>query len=97
PPAPQPVHAEDGAFAIDNIPPGNVTLSVTAAGYVAASRGDIAVDQGATASGIDVQLDRGARVTGRVTAAGKPISGVSVALVPGGGAPSVRAMTDGEG
>ena len=31
----KPIHAEDGHYAIDNVPPGSVELYVTAGGYVA--------------------------------------------------------------
>jgi len=101
PPTPgQTVHAEDGAFVLDNIAPGNASVSVSASGYVSASRTDIVVEEGAAVTGVEVQLDRAARVTGRVTAGGKPLAGVAVMLgfSPGsfGGTPS-RAVTDGDG
>ncbi|HXH40632.1 MAG TPA: carboxypeptidase-like regulatory domain-containing protein, partial [Thermoanaerobaculia bacterium] len=74
----QPTHADDGHYALDNVPPGTVQLLVNATGYVAGSRGDITVEDGKTVSGIDVQLDRGAAVSGRVTSASAPVAGVQV-------------------
>jgi protocatechuate 3,4-dioxygenase beta subunit len=72
------IHAEDGAYAIDNVPPGTVDLIVRAAGYVSGSRGDITAEDGKTVTGIDIQLDRGATISGRVTAGGSPVAGAEV-------------------
>ncbi len=74
----QPIHADDGRYALDNIPPGSMQLLVHATGYVAGSRSDITVEDGKTVSGIDIQLDRGATVSGRVTAAAAPVAGAQV-------------------
>lgn len=75
-----PIHADDGHYALDNVPPGVLQLTAFATGYVSGSRSDITVEDGKTVSGIDFQLDRGAKVSGRVTAAGAPVSGVGVHL-----------------
>jgi hypothetical protein len=72
------IHADDGTYAIDNVPPGAVELVVRAAGYVSGSRGDITAEDGKTVSGIDIQLDRGATISGRVTAGGSPVAGAEV-------------------
>ncbi|HEX3577246.1 MAG TPA: carboxypeptidase-like regulatory domain-containing protein [Thermoanaerobaculia bacterium] len=72
------IHADDGHYAIDNVPPGTVDLYVRAAGYVLGSRGDVVAEDGKTVSGIDIQLDRGATISGRVTAGGTPVAGVDV-------------------
>ncbi|HEX3070022.1 MAG TPA: carboxypeptidase-like regulatory domain-containing protein [Thermoanaerobaculia bacterium] len=77
---PQQVHADDGSYAIDNVPPGTAQISVTATGYVTATRSDITAEESKTVSGIDVQLDRGASITGRVTSGGAPVAGVQVSL-----------------
>ena len=76
----QPVHSDDGRYALDNVSPGAARLLVRASGYVAGSRSDITVEDGKTVSGIDVQLDRGAKVSGRVTSANAPVAGVQVHL-----------------
>jgi len=72
------IHADDGSYAIDNVPPGAVDLVVRAAGYVSGTRGDITAEDGKTVTGIDIQLDRGATISGRVTAGGTPVAGVDV-------------------
>ncbi len=79
-PTPQQVHADDGSYAIDNVPPGTTQIAVTATGYVTATRSDITPEEGKTVSGIDVQLDRGASITGRVTSAGAPVAGAQVSV-----------------
>jgi hypothetical protein len=72
------IHADDGHYAIDNVPPGVVDISVRAAGFVPGSRGDITAEDGKTVTGIDMQLDRGATISGRVTAGGTAVAGVEV-------------------
>lgn len=74
---PTPFHAEDGSFTLD-VPPGSVDLSVTATGYVRGSATGIDVEEGKSANGIEVKLERGARLTGRVTSGGAPVSGAFV-------------------
>ncbi|HEV7425723.1 MAG TPA: carboxypeptidase-like regulatory domain-containing protein [Thermoanaerobaculia bacterium] len=71
-------HDDDGHYAIDNVPPGVVDLMVHATGYVGGSRGDITAEDGKTVTGIDIQLDRGATISGRVTAGAAPVAGVQV-------------------
>jgi len=72
------IHADDGHYAIDNVPPGAVDLYVTASGYVRGARGDINAEDGKTITGIDIQLDRGATISGHVTAGGSPVAGADV-------------------
>ena len=93
----QPIHADDGQYALDNVPPGQVQLVVHAAGYVAGTRGDITAEDGKTVSGIDISLDRGASVSGRVTAASAPVAGTQVRLAFQRGASSGNATSDGDG
>jgi len=93
----QPVHADDGRYALDDVPPGTVQLLVRATGYVPGSRSDITVEDGKTVSDIDVQLDRGATVSGRVTAAGAPVAGVQVRQAFQRTAAPTNATTDADG
>ena len=92
-------HSDDGSFVLDNVAPGPTTLRVTARGYVPGTRGDIQVEEGRAVTGIEVQLERGAKLTGRVTADGKPVAGVivrPVAITQSNLAPS-STFTDGDG
>jgi hypothetical protein len=93
----QPIHADDGRYALDNVPPGTVQLQVNATGYVAGWRSDITVEDGKTVSGIDILLDRGAKVSGRVTAASAPVAGAQVRLAGPRTSFSVSVTTDGDG
>lgn len=95
--APQQFHADDGHYAIDNVSPGMTQISVRAAGYVPGSRGDITAEDGKTVSGIDVQLDRGATVSGRATSSGVPASGVQVQVIATGMPFSGGTTTDADG
>jgi len=72
------IHADDGRYVMENVEPGSTEILVRAAGYVAGSRSDITVEDGKTVSNIDIQLDRGATVSGRVTSSGAPVAGVQV-------------------
>jgi hypothetical protein len=78
PQAEKTIHADDGTYAIDNVPPGAVELIVRAAGFVSGSRGDITAEDGKTVTGIDIQLERGATISGRVTSGGSPVAGADV-------------------
>ncbi|MEA2163055.1 MAG: large repetitive protein [Thermoanaerobaculia bacterium] len=78
PSMPQQVHSDDGSYAIENVTPGVVQIAVSSSGYVPGTRNDISVDDGKTVSGIDVQLDRGANISGRVTSGGEPVAGVRI-------------------
>ncbi|MGA8808526.1 MAG: carboxypeptidase regulatory-like domain-containing protein [Thermoanaerobaculia bacterium] len=71
------IHADDGSYAIDNVPPGTVNLNVRASGYVTGSR-DINAEDGKTVAGVDIQLDRGATISGHVTSHGASIAGAEV-------------------
>jgi protocatechuate 3,4-dioxygenase beta subunit/5-hydroxyisourate hydrolase-like protein (transthyretin family) len=93
----QPIHADDGHYALDNIPPGQLQLMVHATGYVAATRGDITVEDGKTVSGIDISLDRGASLSGRVTSASAPVSGAQVRVAFQRAASFGNVTTDGDG
>lgn len=96
---PKETHSDDGTFVLDNVAPGPTTLRVTARGYVPGSRADIQVEEGRAVTGIEVQLDRGAKLTGRVTADGKPVVAAiirPVQVTASNLAPSTT-FTDGDG
>ena len=67
-----------GAFVLKRVQPGTVELRVTAPGYVAGIVSDLLVEEGKTLTGVEVKLDRGARITGHVTAGGSAAAGVHV-------------------
>jgi protocatechuate 3,4-dioxygenase beta subunit len=91
------IHSDDGSFAIDNVPPGLVDLSVRASGYVTGSRGEINTEDGKTVSGIDIQLDRGATISGRVSAGGTAVAGAEVRQAAMGMPSMTRVITDADG
>jgi 5-hydroxyisourate hydrolase-like protein (transthyretin family) len=73
PSPPSQIHSEDGTFSVPVIP-GRTELRVTAAGFVRATLSGLTVEEGKPLSGIEVRMDRGGRVVGRVTSAGEPVS-----------------------
>ncbi len=84
PPEMHPFSSDDGVFVLDGVPSGSQTLSVSAAGYVTARVRNVNVENGKTSEPVDVALESGVRVTGRVTSpdAG-PVAGALVRIVPG--------------
>jgi protocatechuate 3,4-dioxygenase beta subunit len=92
-------HSDDGTFVLDNVAPGPTTIRVAARGYVPGTRADIQVEEGRAVTGIEVQLERGAKLTGRVTAAGKPVAGVIVrpVAVTASNIGPATTFTDGDG
>ncbi|MCU1230088.1 MAG: hypothetical protein JWO97_2972 [Acidobacteria bacterium] len=73
-----PFQADDGAFVIENVTPGNVELQVVAIGHARATASGIEVEESKTASGVELKMERAARVKGRITSAdGQPISGAT--------------------
>lgn len=92
------VQSSDGRFAVD-ADSGRYTVQVTARGYAFGSIGGVEVSEGRTTEEIEVPLERGGRVAGRVTApGGTPLSGVGVHIrsdTPG--TPGERIATDADG
>jgi hypothetical protein len=76
--AEQRIHSDDGRYTLDNVSPGSLEIVVRASGYSQRSRSNIIAEAGKTIGGIDIQLDRAARVVGRVTSASGPVAGVQV-------------------
>jgi uncharacterized GH25 family protein len=66
---------DDGTFAIDGVPVGSHTLSVSAPGYVMARIPNVNVESGKSVDDIEVALERGVRVSGRVTGPGGGAAG----------------------
>jgi exosome complex RNA-binding protein Csl4 len=95
---PSQIHSEDGSFRIDVIP-GRIDLRVTASGYVRASLTGLTVEAGKPLGGVEVKMDRGARVVGRVTSGGQPLAQAFVSVVNdrGSGNGANSASTDAEG
>lgn len=99
-------HADDGSFALENVAVGGVELIASAAGYIPLRRSGIDVEEGKTVASVELALDRGTRLTGRVIDPdGNPLAGASVQLDPsriarpfGGGSPGMwQAQTDSNG
>lgn len=98
--------AEDGTFLLENVPAGQGQLIVRAPGYVEAKVPGLRIEEGKLLSDVEVALESGVRLSGKVTSAeGTPLSGVEVEAegddpampmrmrMPGG----VSAMTDATG
>jgi protocatechuate 3,4-dioxygenase beta subunit len=82
-----PVHSDDGAFALDDVPAGTWRVTVSAEGYQTAHTAGVVVDEGATRSGVEVRLSKGATLKGRVLDAtnGAPVANATVSLASSGG------------
>jgi uncharacterized GH25 family protein len=96
--------SDDGTFTLENVPPGSTQLVVSAPGYTTARIPGLNVEDGKSLDNVDVSLDTGVRLMGRVIGPdGAPLSGVSIrentspgvrTIGPGGG---VNATTDPNG
>ncbi|HEX8253635.1 MAG TPA: carboxypeptidase regulatory-like domain-containing protein, partial [Thermoanaerobaculia bacterium] len=74
--------SEDGSFTLENVPAGAMTLVANAPGY-ASGRLNVTIEEGKTLSDIELPLDAGVRLVGRVTGPnGSGLSDVSVRVVP---------------
>lgn len=91
-----PVQSENGTYALDLVPAGSISIVVTAPGYTRATLSNITVEEGKTVSGVDVQLDKGGQVRGRVTSKGQPVSGVTINNADRVGMPLDRTDENGE-
>ena len=73
--------SDDGTFALENVPAGPTQVVVIAPGYTTARVPGVNVEEGKSVTDLEVGLDTGARVTGRVTGSdGSPLSGVVVRM-----------------
>ena len=78
PPQSREFSSEDGTFTLENVPPGALFVVASAPGYVSA-RLNVTVEEGKALSGVELKLDGGVHLTGRVTGPnGTPLADVSV-------------------
>jgi len=71
--------ADDGSFVLENVPAGNMQVIANAPGYTTGRVPSVVVEEGKTTADVEVALDAGMKLTGRVTGPdGSPLSGVSV-------------------
>jgi len=59
--------SDDGGFVLENVPVGAVTLAVSAPGYVQERVPNLTVENGKAIENVEVSMETGVRVTGRVT------------------------------
>ena len=83
----QSFHADDGAFALDDVPAGRWTVEAFASGYQSGSAAGVTVAEGDAAEGVEVRLSRGSVVSGRVleSRSGRPVLGATVRAEQAGG------------
>jgi protocatechuate 3,4-dioxygenase beta subunit len=74
--------SDDGSFTLESVPPGATVLVASSAGY-ASSRLNLTVEQAKEIKGVELQLDAGVKLTGRVTGSnGSPLGDVEVRVLP---------------
>jgi uncharacterized GH25 family protein len=88
--------SDDGSFTLDSVPAGATVLTASAPGY-ASARLNVTVEDDKELTGVELQLDLGVKLVGRVTGPnGSALSDVQVRLLPsptGGFATSVMERT----
>jgi protocatechuate 3,4-dioxygenase beta subunit len=93
PPMQKQFTSDDGSFVLDGIKAGTTQVVVNAPGYTTARVPNIEVEDGKTAPDVEVDVESGSKLTGRVTdASGTPLAGVAVSSNPmaGGGGRVMR-------
>jgi protocatechuate 3,4-dioxygenase beta subunit len=71
--------SEDGSFALDNVPTGQIEVLASAPGYITAKAGGVVVEEGKAVENLELALETGVRLFGRVTGpTGEPLSGAVV-------------------
>lgn len=74
--------SEDGSFTLENVPSGAMTLVASAPGY-ASGRLNVEIEEGKTTSGVEVELDTGVRLVGKVTGPnGAAVADATVRVAP---------------
>jgi protocatechuate 3,4-dioxygenase beta subunit len=105
---PEPFHAEDGTFSLDEVPAGRWTVEVKAEGYQPGTASGVVVEEGQSAEGVDIALSRGGTISGQVleSRSGSPVLDATVRVELSGGELGMprmmgeagnEAMTDAEG
>ncbi|HKO56492.1 MAG TPA: carboxypeptidase-like regulatory domain-containing protein, partial [Thermoanaerobaculia bacterium] len=99
--------SDDGSFVLENVPTGPVEIVAQAPGYTSGRVSGLTLEEGKSLNDVEVGLDTGVRVTGRVTGPdGTPLSGATVRQDPfaGGGrrpmrigGPDSQTVTDANG
>lgn len=85
--------SDDGSFVLENVPTGPVEIVASAPGYTQGRVAGLTLEDGKPLNDVEVGLDTGVRVTGRVTGPdGAPLSGVTVRQDPFGGGGGRRPM-----
>src|SRR5205823_181736 len=84
--------SDDGTFVLENVKSGPTQVMAMAAGYTTGRAPNVEVEDGKTVSDVEVALETGAKLTGRVTdSSGAAVAGASVrADMMGGGARVMR-------
>jgi uncharacterized GH25 family protein len=79
PPITKPFTSDDGSFTLENIKPGPTQVVAMAPGYTTGRAATVEVEDGKTVSDIEVPLEAGAKLVGKVTdSSGSPLSGVTI-------------------
>lgn len=87
-----------GEFDLEDVPPGPLRLSVAAEGWKPKELEGLEVGPGESIRDLEIVLERGAAIAGRVLdAQGRPASEAFLAVQDPGGRTNVSAQTDGDG
>jgi 5-hydroxyisourate hydrolase-like protein (transthyretin family) len=76
---PSQVHADDGTFTVYAVP-GRVELRAYSNSYVSASLGGIEVEEGKPIAGLEIRMERGGFIVGRITSGGQPVAQAGISL-----------------
>lgn len=74
------VRSDDGAFQLDDVPPGTWSVVVEAKGYQSARAGNVVVEEGGTVRDVEVKVSLGSALKGRVLdgVSGRPVPNATV-------------------
>ena len=87
-----------GMFLLENVAPGTISLSAAAEGWQPAVLTDLEVPEGENLTGVELVMQPGAVVEGRVYGAdGEPLGGAYVTIEERGLPGGMGSMTDGDG